>query len=393
DLVRLVCDIIETSAPAIVRAVVVILEEIIYALGPLSVSLLDTADIIIVKLIELIDKDAPLLIDCVANIIMKILDRIADDMYLIIDCGMRIVTGLIQGIADNIDDVVKAAVDLVVNLINGIADKIDDIILAVINLVVKLIDGVADGIEACSDDLLPAIQHLVDAVIDGLIKGVTGAAGLVVDAFKEVGSMAIDGIKDLLGIHSPSKVMAELGGYTAEGFASGILSGSGDVEDSMEDLNGTVFSSAKEMLGDISDIFSEDTEFSPTIRPVVDMDDIEKSAKETAGLFSGSYYAKGNMTIDPKNANAAAQETSYAVGRLAERRNGGAVTGTDIGNIESTGKSISEKMESLLGRFDDFTETFSHMQMVMDNGALIGQISSGLDRSLGTTASMKKRGV
>lgn len=396
DVVRLVCDILIESAPAIVKAVVVILEEIIKALGPLSVTLIDTVDIIIVKLIELIDKDAPLLIDCVANILMKILDRIADDMYLIVDCGMRIITGLIQGISDNIQSVVEAAIDLVVNFINGIAEKIDDVIAAGVNLVVKLIDGIAEGIEDCNDQLLPAVERLAKAIIDGLVEGIGGGVKLVVDSLKDVGTKAIDGIKDLLGIHSPSTVGAEIGGYLDEGLAEGIAGSASSVEDSAKGLGDKAASSMQSALNEISGIFSEETVYSPTIRPVVDMDDVQKRAKESTDLLSslsGKYYAKGSMTITSDTAQSIAQETAKDVNNFMSQRSGSYAAGTDISELESSNKSISDKMESMLARFDEFTEALSNMQMVMDSGALIGQISSGLDRSLGTTASMKKRGV
>ncbi len=393
DLIKLVCDILIESAPAIVQAVVVILDEIIKALGPLSVTLIDTADIIIVKLIELIDKDAPLLIDCVANIIMKILDRIADDMYMIIDCGMRIISGLIQGISDNIQNVVEAAIDLVVNFINGIAEKIDDVIAAGVNLVVKLVDGIAEGIEDCNDQLIPAVDRLAKAIIDGLVKGIGSGVTLVVDSLKEVGTKAIDGIKDLLGIHSPSTVGAEIGGNLDKGVAIGIDGSASSVEDSAKSLGDRAVSSMQGALGEVSDIFSEETVFSPTIRPVVDMDNVQSGAKAASDLFSGTYSAKGSMTLTSNAAQSIAQETAKDVNNFMSQRNGSYATGTDISELESSSKSISDKMESMLTRFDKFTEALSNMQMVMDSGALVGQISSGLDRNLGTVASMKKRGV
>lgn len=59
-------------------------------------------------------------------------------------------------------------------------------------------------------------------IIQGLINGVKNMAGKLVDSVKGVVDGAIEGAKNLLGIHSPSRVFMEFGEYTGEGFINGI---------------------------------------------------------------------------------------------------------------------------------------------------------------------------
>lgn len=59
-------------------------------------------------------------------------------------------------------------------------------------------------------------------IIQGLVKGVTGAAGKLIDAVKGAVGDAIEGAKNLLGIHSPSRVFREIGQYTMQGAALGV---------------------------------------------------------------------------------------------------------------------------------------------------------------------------
>jgi phage-related protein len=75
---------------------------------------------------------------------------------------------------------------------------------------------------------------IATGLIEGLIGGITGGAARVADSLKAVGQGAIDGVKGILGIASPSKVMAELGGHTAEGFAQGVDAGSGASQGALE---------------------------------------------------------------------------------------------------------------------------------------------------------------
>lgn len=59
-------------------------------------------------------------------------------------------------------------------------------------------------------------------IIQGLVNGVTGAAGRLIDAVKGAVGNAIEGAKNLLGIHSPSRVFREIGQYTMQGAALGV---------------------------------------------------------------------------------------------------------------------------------------------------------------------------
>lgn len=59
-------------------------------------------------------------------------------------------------------------------------------------------------------------------IIQGLINGIKNMATKVVDSVKGVVNGAIEGAKNLLGIHSPSRVFMEFGEYSGEGFINGI---------------------------------------------------------------------------------------------------------------------------------------------------------------------------
>lgn len=59
-------------------------------------------------------------------------------------------------------------------------------------------------------------------IIQGLINGVKNMASKLVSSVKGVVDGAIEGAKNLLGIHSPSRVFMEFGEYSGEGFINGI---------------------------------------------------------------------------------------------------------------------------------------------------------------------------
>lgn len=64
-------------------------------------------------------------------------------------------------------------------------------------------------------------NNIIDSIDDAIFAGI----GSVVNAVAALGTAMKDKLKSILGIHSPSKVFFQLGGFTAQGFAQGIESG------------------------------------------------------------------------------------------------------------------------------------------------------------------------
>ncbi|AYM75480.1 phage tail protein [Janthinobacterium agaricidamnosum] len=59
-------------------------------------------------------------------------------------------------------------------------------------------------------------------ILRGLVNGITGSMGAVKDAVSNAGSSTIAWFKEKLGIHSPSRVFAQLGDYTMQGLVVGL---------------------------------------------------------------------------------------------------------------------------------------------------------------------------
>lgn len=64
-------------------------------------------------------------------------------------------------------------------------------------------------------------------ILHGLARGITGALGSVKEAITGAGSAVVGWFKEKLGIHSPSRVFAQLGGFTMQGLEQGLLKGQG----------------------------------------------------------------------------------------------------------------------------------------------------------------------
>lgn len=62
-------------------------------------------------------------------------------------------------------------------------------------------------------------------IVNGLVNGLLAGLGQIKSAIGSLGESTIGWFKEKLGIHSPSRVFAELGGFTTEGLALGLSAG------------------------------------------------------------------------------------------------------------------------------------------------------------------------
>jgi hypothetical protein len=81
------------------------------------------------------------------------------------------------------------------------------------------------------------LQGIGNAIVDGIINGIRSGATRLLTAVQEVfGTGLVDAVRGALQIRSPSRVMAELGAYTAEGFQRGLEAETPRVQMSMGSL-------------------------------------------------------------------------------------------------------------------------------------------------------------
>ncbi|MEU4225801.1 phage tail tape measure protein [Nonomuraea sp. NPDC026600] len=111
----------------------------------------------------------------------------------------------------------------------------------------KGIDDLVANVKALPSNLksiaAQAGQWLLQAgrdLIQGMINGVKEKATELANAARGVVQSAVDGAKNLLGIHSPSTVFAEIGHWTVKGLIQGLEAENGNVKSTVEKMVDTV---------------------------------------------------------------------------------------------------------------------------------------------------------
>jgi TP901 family phage tail tape measure protein len=86
-------------------------------------------------------------------------------------------------------------------------------------------------------------------LIDGLVNGITAGLGRVKDAITGAGDAAIDWFKQKLGIHSPSRVFAQLGGYTMQGYGQGLLAEQSNPLSALQRIGNNLVAAGNQTIG------------------------------------------------------------------------------------------------------------------------------------------------
>lgn len=143
----------------------------------------------------------------------------------------------IKGFISNSFDTVKQTI---INIWNSIKDFFSNIFSNILSVVKEKFTAMQNSVSDTMNSIKNVVSSIWNSVVDffgsinlfeigkniiqGLVNGIKSMASSVVNGIKGVVNGAIEGAKNLLGIHSPSKLFTEFGEYTGEGFVNGINS-------------------------------------------------------------------------------------------------------------------------------------------------------------------------
>lgn len=216
------------------------------------------------------------------------------------------------------------------------------------------------------------------AIVAGMSNGV-GTGKTFVDKMKEVAINAVNAVKDVLEIHSPSRVFAEIGMFMDEGIVLGLTKYSDRVSQASENVGRESISAISSSISRISDVINSDIDVEPTITPVIDLTNVRNGIGMINGAFGANRSMNLGMAIAANNQNGNSYQTELfgKMYDMAEKANG----------------KLTSAIDSLRSDFNDMASKLERMQVVLDSGALVGEIAPDMDSALGGLAKMNRRGV
>ena len=264
--------------------------------------------------------------------------------------------------ANSADDLIASGEKIITNLIAGMGSEnsntnIENKITTIVSSITAKVKGNEQNFKNAGT-WIPA----------GFGKGIWENRYAAINEAVRVMEEAIKAAKETAGIASPSKVFAQIGMYSDRGLAKGFMQYTPVVTDAAEGMSQSAIDTVLGTIHDIQSLPLEDMELNPTIRPVLNTDDVANQAGAIDALISGSR----GISFDTRDIEAQAQILSDA-------------TGVDL-------SVITQKVTELSNQFDQLRQAMMSIKMVVNTGALVGAMESDIDRVLGARARRSERG-
>lgn len=230
-------------------------------------------------IIYAINVNIPGIVASLFILIQAMLTELANHAYEFGEKGATILANFLNGIADNIGKVIDAATNVILNFLDGIARNGPKIIDKGMWTVLKLLEGVRDAINKYSHRFNKVGREIAWAIVDGMTDGLASKAWSFGESMVSVAKKGYNKVKNFFGIHSPSRLMKELGGYVGEGLAIGIENTGERVAKAGDNMSSAAYDAMSRALDGVNDLIEDDPSFKPEIKPVLDLTEMQKQAK------------------------------------------------------------------------------------------------------------------
>lgn len=240
---------------------------------------------IITAVCDAVIQAIPKIFELVGKLLDALLKFLLEYVPKLVDAGLKILIAFLNGIAQNIGKVVESAVNVVTAFLRAIGRETPRIIDAGFDMIIDFIYGLGDAIEENTPLLMDACVDLGKSIVRGVIKGLGSIGGEIWNGIKSVGNSIKNGFKSFFGINSPAKEMIFIGQGIDEGIVVGLEKYKGAVVSATEEVGDSAIKSMSNAISGITDVINSDIDSQPTIRPVLDLSDIESGAGAINGMF------------------------------------------------------------------------------------------------------------
>lgn len=187
----------------------------------------------------------PGIITATMSALLGIVDTITspESITLLIQAAMQLMLALARGLIAAIPQLIDAVPGIITNLVESFYAMLPEIIGVGIEIVIAL----ASGLVSNAGHIIAAVPRLVEtivrgflasvksywdigkSIVDGIRQGITEQWQRLKSDVSNLFTGLVSWIKNLLGIHSPSRVFADIGQNMAAGIGDGWASTIGDI--------------------------------------------------------------------------------------------------------------------------------------------------------------------
>ena len=350
------------------------------------------------QFIQGILSEVPELISNAGDVISQLLDTFLTVLPDMMEAGVSIIENLVLGVWNNLPSAIGAAAETVIQIAATIASHLPEILQKGIELIGQLIAGMISAIP----DIIASIPQIIAGVADtlmsydwlqigkdivtGIANGLKSSLSTIIDAAASVGEAALNGLKDLLGIHSPSRVFRdEVGKNIALGIAEGIQQNKKYAKKSADEIAQATLKAAQDRLDNYK-VYNSLT----LVDEAAYWDSVRQQVQEgtQARIDADKEYFKAKQDLNDKMADAE-EDYTKKVAAAYEKLN------DEIQSLNQEYRdAVNSRTEEIAGAYGLFDEFSMDTDLTSDD--LLGNLQSqvdGLEQWMDNLDELSDRGV
>ena len=259
--------------------------------------------------------------------------------------NMSSIKNVLDGYSSEFNDLGKK---FLTSLVEGYSSKEESFLAAVDSSLQRAIETI--------NSYYQSINSSGAYLVSGFVSGINVNTFRVEASARTMAKAAYDAAKRELDINSPSRVMEKLASYVPAGFAKGINNNLGLVNMSSSDMANTVIDGVSNAISKISELINGDMDMQPTIRPVVDLSDVQTGVGAIAAMMptggtigiSGGFNTVATM-MNRNRQNGNNDEVISAINKLDKSLNGISKPTYNVGGITyDDGSAVSDAVQELI---------------------------------------------
>lgn len=192
----------------------------------------------------------PAITKSIVDVLDKLLRTILDNLPQFLEKGIELIGRMAMGIWNNLPQIISTLTNLLIALIRKIGEYLPQFLQKGVELIGKMLAGIVQKAPELIAKLPAIIVQILASIgrftaefvsmggqlLMGLARGIAGAVKNVISSAIDACKSVVNKVKSFFGIHSPSKLFAEIGEFLDLGLAEGIEDNIKPVQNAMEDV-------------------------------------------------------------------------------------------------------------------------------------------------------------
>ena len=283
-----------------------------------------------------------------ANMLTAVVTGIKSRQSTLVSTATSLVSLMYRAFASKASMFKSAGSTLMAAFISGIVSRRSSVNAAVASTV----SGAASSLRSRYSAFYSAGAYLARGFANGISSGTFAAAAKA----RAMAKAAEEAARSALKINSPSKVFMKIGAGVPEGFAKGIVEAGYYIDRSIHSMTKDALQNTKSAIARVADVVQMDIDSQPTIRPVVDLSNVQSGVGAIDSMFNKRLTLGATANVNAisasmanRNQNGSNDDVISAINKLRKGlENASGNTYIIDGVTYDDGSNISEAVQTLV---------------------------------------------